>query len=585
VTSPSFTAVADPADVALVPTLTRPATGPRELDEMVARLREGAVTFARLSIRERIALARSMQAGYLRIAERSVLAGCRAKGIMPGTPLEGEEWVGPWCVVRHLRLIGESLEAIERTGNTRVGRVDRTADGRLAVQVVPGNAVDGVLFRGITVDVHMQEGVTEQSMTAARAGYYRRGAPEERVVLVLGAGNLAMIPVMDVVTKLFNEGKVCLLKMNPVNAYLGPLLEEAFGSAIAAGFLTVAYGGVDEGAYLVQHQGVDEIHLTGSDRTYDTLVWGPPGPERDRRRERGAPLIYKPITAELGNVSPVLVVPGPYTDRELAFQAEAITGSVTYNASFNCNSTRMIVTPRGWRGRAAMLAGIDRVLAATPGRRAYYPGADQRWRALTRGRANTHLIGTAGEGQLPWTLLPGLDATSTSEPAFTSEHFCPVLGETEVGSDDPVEYLERAVDFANDRLWGTLSATVVVHPSTLKDTRLGPAVERAIGRLRYGAVAVNAWSGMLFSFASPPWGAYPGATLANIQSGTGWVHNTPMLEGIEKVVLRHPVTIMPKPASFPSHRTVHVMMRKLTALEERSSWARVPGVVAAAMRG
>src|SRR5215212_3760998 len=163
---------------------------------MVARLREGAVTFARLSIRERIALARSMQAGYLRIAERSVLAGCRAKGIMPGTPLEGEEWVGPWCVVRHLRLIGESLEAIERTGNTRVGRVDRTADGRLAVQVVPGNAVDGVLFRGITVDVHMQEGVTEQSMTAARAGYYRRGVAEERVVLVLGAGNLAMIPVM-----------------------------------------------------------------------------------------------------------------------------------------------------------------------------------------------------------------------------------------------------------------------------------------------------------------------------------------------------------------------------------------------------
>ena len=58
-----------------------------------------------------------------------------------------------------------------------------------------------------------------------------------------------------------------------------------------------------------------------------------------------------------------------------------------------------------------------------------------------------------------------------------------------------------------------------------------------------------------------------------------------MLEGIEKAVLRHPLTIVPKPATFPSHRTAHTMLRRLTALEERASWGRVPGVVAAAMRG
>jgi len=37
---------------------------------------------------------------------------------------------------------------------------------------------------------------------------------------------------------------------------------------------------------------------------------------------------------------------------------------------------------------------------------------------------------------------------------------------------------------------------------------------------------------------------------ADIQSGTGWVHNTTMLEGVEKAVLRHPLTIVPKPATF-----------------------------------
>jgi len=37
--------------------------------------------------------------------------------------------------------------------------------------------------------------------------------------------------------------------------------------------------------------------------------------------------------------------------------------------------------------------------------------------------------------------------------------------------------------------------------------------------------------------------------------------------------------------TFPTHRTAHVLMRKLTRLEERASWTRVPGVVATALRG
>ena len=80
-------------------------------------------------------------------------------------------------------------------------------------------------------------------------------------------------------------------------------------------------------------------------------------------------------------------------------------------------------------------------------------------------------------------------------------------------------------------------------------------------------------------------GSYPGSVPEDIQSGTGWVHNTTMLEGIEKAVLRHPLTIMPKPATFPSHRTAHTLLRRLTSLDERARWAKVPGVVAAAMRG
>jgi aldehyde dehydrogenase (NAD(P)+) len=552
----------------------------------VARLRDGATAFARLSLGERIGLARSMQAGYVRVAEQSVRAGCQAKGITPGTPLEGEEWgSGPWCVVRYLRLIAESLEGLDRSGNPPIGSVKHLADGGLAVGVLPGNRLDRVLFSGITIDARLEAGMSESDLHARRASWYKWDHRESATVLVLGAGNIASIPPMDVITKMFIEGKVCLLKMNPVNAYLGPFIEEAFGEAIRRKFLAVTYGGAEEGEYLANHPGIAEIHLTGSDRTYNAIVWGPPGPDRESRKARNQPLLSKPFSAELGNISPVIVMPGVYSNNQLEFQAAAIAGAAVFNAGFNCNSAKMLVTPLGWRQRGHLLRAVEGAFQALPTRKAYYPGAEQRWRRLTSNRSKLKKYGSTADGHLPWTLMPGLDSTNPHEAAFSTEPFCSILSETEIGSSDPIEFLERAVDFVNRRLWGTLSASLVVPASAFSDPRIAEAVERAIARLRYGVVTINGWTGLIYSCGAAPWGAYPGSSQSDIQSGTGWVHNAGMLEGVEKVVMRHPLTVAPKPVSFPNHRTAHTLMRRITALDERASWMRLAGVVAAALRG
>jgi aldehyde dehydrogenase (NAD(P)+) len=551
----------------------------------VARLRENARKFTRLSLDDRVQLARSMQAGYLRVARGSVEAACAAKGIPLGTPLEGEAWtLGPWFVVRALRLIQQSLLSLKHTGNTPIGPIGRTADQRLAVQVFPAGTIDGTLFKGVRVDVHLQSGITEEEMNASRASFYKSPDHEGRVVLVLGAGNISGIPTKDLLTKMFNEGKVCILQMNPVNAYVGPFLEDAFAEPIRQGFLAVVYGGSAEGTYLSHHRDVDEVHLTGSDKTFDQIVWGPPGPDRDRRKAEGRPVLDKPVTAELGNVSPVIVVPGPYSDKELAYQAEDAAAGLTFNASFDCNANKVLILPKGWKQRDKFLAGVERALSQAAARRAYYPGARDRWLSYSKGRPSIRRFGSASEDVLPWTLVRDVDAENRSEPGFAAESFCPILFQTEIGSADPVEFLDSAVTFANERLWGTLSAGLVVHPKTSKDPTLGAAVERAITKLRYGSVNVNAWSGYLFAFGTPPWGAHASSTLADIQSGRGWVHNTPMLEGIEKAVMRHPITAMPKPSYFPTHRSAHLLMQRMTALEEHSSWTRVPAVLAAAMR-
>lgn len=571
----------------LSPAIEGPApTDQRSMDRAVERVRGAAASFAGLSLNERIALVDSIQLGTIRTAAAAVKLGCRAKGIAPATALEGEEWAtGPTCVVRHLRLLRESLYALKSTGNTVVGRMKRTVDGRVAERVFPLNTIDSMLLHGTSVDVYMEDGIDEEQVETGRARFYRRPDHEGRVVLVLGAGNIASIAPMDVLSKLFNEGKVCVLKMNPVNAYLGPGLEEAFAEVIDRNYLAVVYGSVEEGAYLCGHEGIDEIHLTGSDKSHDRIVWGAPGEDRETRMGNGEPKLVKEITSELGNISPVIIVPGPYSDRELRAQAEEIAGYATMNASFLCNAVKVIVTPLKWPGRVPFIRHLEDVLARLPSRRAYYPGAVEQWHSLISGRGRLRTFGEAGEGRLPWALITWLDPENRDEPFFRDEPFCPVLTETSVGSADPLEFLSAAVNFVNEMLWGTLSASLVVHPRSLRDLPVAEAVEKAIGALRYGTVAVNSYPGMSYGIASPPWGGFPGSDLADIQSGRGWVHNTSMIEGVEKVVFRRTLTTFPKPVYVPGHRSFRPLMRRLTALEKSYSWHKLPGVMAAALQG
>ena len=563
---------------------TPPASSQAKLDETVTRLREAAWKFATLPMQKRIALVTAMQQGFVKVAEAMVQAGCKAKGIAPDSNLAAEEWAsGVWGVVRHLRLVRESLQSLEKTGNTPIGKVKRTVNGNLTVQVYPNNTIDGMLFKDITIDVHMQAHVTEQSLAADRASFYKKPNHQGKVALVLGAGNIASIGIMDVITKMFNEGKVCILKMNPVNAYLGPCIEEAFKAAIDQQFLTVVYGGAEVGRHLVYHPKIDEIHLTGSDKTYEQIVWGNHGHEADERRVQSQPLLRKSITAELGNVTPIIIVPGPYTDKEIHFQAEQIATAFTMNAAFMCCTAKILIMPKNWEGTTRFIKVLQEICAEISTRNAYYPGAEDRWAAVVKNRNVTN-IGKAQSGKLPWTFVTDLDSDNVDESLFKEESFCSIIASVQIGSADPIDFLQKATDFANNRLWGTLNSTLIVHPKTLKDTSNKAALEQCICQLKYGAISVNTFIGLLFC-SGAPWGAYPGSSTHDIQSGNGFVHNTAMLEGIEKSVLRAPLMVFPKPAWLSSHKKAKIVTQRLVAMEENASWAKVPGIVLAAMQG
>ncbi len=167
--------------------------------------------------------------------------------------------------------------------------------------------------------------------------------------------------------------------------------------------------------------------------------------------------------------------------------------------------------------------------------------------------------------------------------AFRSESFCAFSVETPLAATDTADYLAKAAAFCNGTLAGTLNAELIVHPRT--ERRHGEALDRAVAELRYGTVAINQWPAMGFALGSTPWGAYPGASLTDIQSGLGFVHNALLLERIEKTVLRGPFRVFPKPVWFVTHRNAHRVGPRLAELEADPGFRHVPGILVNALRG
>ena len=131
---------------------------------------------------------------------------------------------------------------------------------------------------------------------------------------MLGAGNVTSIPVLDVLYELLAHNRVALLKVNPTQDALVPVFERALAPLIEPGFVRIVRGGGDVGAYLTGHAGIDHVHITGAAPTFDAIVWGPStgsgAAATARRKRESRPQLKKPITAELGGVSPIIVVPG-----------------------------------------------------------------------------------------------------------------------------------------------------------------------------------------------------------------------------------------------------------------------------------
>jgi hypothetical protein len=562
-----------------------------EVDATIERLYAKKDAWRGVPAERRVDLLERCIDAIVAVAPRWGEIGARIKGLDPNEPLAGEEWVaGIMPTVRNARLFVNALRAKMKP---RPAFVRTRPDGRTIARVYPTTLMERLLFSGVTADVWIERGKPASQGT-------RRPGPG-LVCLVLGGGNVSSIPPMDVFYKLFVDDEVVLLKMNPVNEALGPVLAEALRPLVDEGVVAIVYGGADVGAHAASHPKVGSLHVTGSDRTYDAIVWGSNPEERARRKKTGERVNDRPFSAELGCVTPVIVVPGPWSSADIRFQARHLAAMIAQNASFNCNAAKVIVTARGWMQRDAFLDALHGELRRIPPRLAYYPGARDRWRGFLDHYPNAMVLGAvpagAPESVVPWTIIPDVPDEAGGY-ALTNEAFCGVAAEVALdlaetkdgarrepvpGTVDVPRFLARAVTFANERCWGTLSCCLLVHPATADEHR--DALARAVEDLRYGGIGINVWPGAIYGLVSPTWGAYPGHTPEDIQSGVGVVHNAFLFDHPEKTVVRAPFRMRPTPPWFSDHRNLLELGKRLVDFEAKPTWGKLVGVAAAAMKG
>ena len=563
----------------------------RHLDQVLTKLADHKTVWARLPIKDKIQYLIEVRQATLANAERWADAETKAKKLHVGSPLVGAEpWLaGPYGVVAWLSASIQTLTALD-IGADPLGHVKlhRSVDGKLVARVTPHDIYEQLLFHGITADVWMQEGVTEQNLRENMATFYRREDPDGELALVLGAGNVSAIVPLDILDRMINCGEVVICKMNPVNEYLGPIFEDIFAQLVRDGYLAFAYGAGDVGEYLTHHDAVQAIHITGSAQTHDLIVYGP-GEEGRQRKAADDRAVGKPINSELGGVGATIVLPGPWAEADFRYQSEHVVTQKLHNSGHNCVASQVLVLPADWDGSSKMLREIRRRLDVSEPRVAYYPGTEERLSALQQAEPAAEVLG----GDAKRLFVADVDPT-VEHYGFRTEFFAPAMVTTSLPGE-LAQFLQRAVDFCNDKLYGTLFGEPHRAPEDATPARRGlrPGHRRPALRghrdQRVGGGRVSVAPGRL--------GRLPGSQLHRYSVGhRGGAQRTDVRQVAQDCRVRTipPVppldpggeyTLFPKPPWFLTNKTSESTVRKLTELAAAPSAAKLPAVFASALRG
>lgn len=477
-----------------------------------------------------------------------VLRSARAKQLPTGSDLEAEEWLsGPLPVARYLRFLSDTLDSLARGRLPRLALAPTNPEQPKRVQAAPYGWLDRVVLPGYRAVIEIGPGPTQQEPPAGGQGIH----------LVLGAGNVTSMPLCDALHAIFQRGSAVLLKASPLHADLLPQFRAALQPLVDADLLRIEVGGADFGSRAIRHNAITSWHLTGTPQTLQTLLADPA-------------IASMPWSAELGNVTAVMLPPGNWPKGALVRTARELASMFANNGACNCITPRLVLTCRNWPQRTAFLDELRRQVTALPARHPFHPGIAERFARF----ANA----PAPEGPLPFVLRTDTDLQA--EPHLgLEESFAPVLIETSLEADDVEGFFDRACAFLNEHTFGSLATHIFGPPALLRAHQ--HKISKVCRDLPHGTIALNTWAAINYSLMTTPWGS--GGHNKDHATGRGFVHNTLCLANPIRAIVTGPRWAWPPPPWLLRRRRV-AMARHLTSVHIQANPVHMLSFAAAAMR-
>ena len=475
------------------------------------------------------------------------------------TPAEGEEWLGgPFASVLATQYYIKSLtnddDLVEKKYNSEEN----------SYKVFPNSFTERITFPFIDAKVIFNKSMSFEDINKYR-GFSKRYDIDPSITLVLGAGNFSSIPYLDVLYHLITRKSVILLKLNPVNEYLKPVFEKVFQSFIERGYIIVTTGNIDESKYMANHPGINHIHLTGSDKTFEDIVYGRELTEKERKSKSLSKINNKPITSELGNVTPIIIHPGKWSTSDIKYQARKIVTAKLNNNGFNCIAAQVVVLPDGWGQTETLIKFVKHYMSKAKERKAYYPESIERLEKLEKDKGYERVNALS-------CVTPHLTREIKAYSKFEiDEVWSSTIYFKKIEYTSVENFANKAIDYCNDELWGNLGVSVIIKDHHRKFNK--HITNLYIDKLNYGTVAVNEWAAIGYIIPQLPWGGFPGNRDNDIQSGQSVVHNSMLFESPLKGVVntKFRISRIIDPPWFVTNKKARRLFKNLTYYQIHNS--------------
>ena len=475
------------------------------------------------------------------------------------TPAEGEEWLGgPFASVLATQYYIKSLTNDDDLSEKRFNNKENS------YKVFPNNLIERLTFPFIDAKVYFNKSMSFDDINIYR-GFSKRYHIDPSITLVLGAGNFSSIPYLDVLYHLITRKSVILLKLNPVNEYLKPVFEKVFQNFIERGYIIVTTGNIDESRYMATHPGINHIHLTGSDKTYEDIVYGRELTLKEKKTKTLSKLNNKPITSELGNVTPIIIHPGKWSTSDIKYQARKIVTAKLNNNGFNCIAAQVVVLPDGWGQTDTLIKFVKHYMNKVKDRKAYYPESIERLEKLEKDKGYERVNALS-------CVTPHLTREIKSYSKYEiDEVWSSTIYFKKIEYSTNEEFANKAIDYCNDELWGNLGVSVIIKDHERKFNK--HITNLYIDKLKYGTIAINEWAAIGYIIPQLPWGGFPGNKDNDVQSGQSVVHNSMLFESPLKGVVntKFRISRLIDPPWFVSNKKARRLFRNLTYYQINNS--------------